>query len=433
MRPAGPRHAILRTMRSPWVRAGFAVLAVLAAPAHADDAWVTPIDRAALQVAAFDEADRPYSVPARPRDIAGGLALSCEHAEGRPCGDGVGSYGELDSRAGYSDWLSGGTRLRARLGAGAYGTDLDVDRAHVDAHVRGFGFEVGRDVFALGPGAHTNVGWSDNAPPLDFARARYATSRGGLFYLVGRLRGPQTYPGTLVTIARGEVRLGPVTLGGMQLLQLEGEGAPHLGPWAFVEEHVTRGDPSASPTDSSNRRVGLDASWRITGFGGARFYYELMFEDWRRQFVDALRYDADHVVGLEFPAVLFEWQKTGFRSMEHTPRITGFTNAGRTVGSPLGPDAQALYVSLREHAITPWAELARLASDTYTYDFHQPIVRTSDGLAEFRIRVGVRGSRALSSHLRLDARALTETIFNIGFVHADRHGVGIELVLVWHP
>lgn len=409
------------------------ILAVLAAPARADDAWITPIDRAAAHVTATDEADRPYSVPARPRDITGELAISCEHTEGRPCGDSVGTYGELDSSAGYSDWLSAGTRLRARLGTEHDGTGIDLDRAHLEARTRGFAFELGRDAFAIGPRARTNVGWGDNAPPLDFARASYANARGGLFYLVGRLRDPQTSAGNLVTIARGELDLGSLTLGGMQLLQLEGEGAPHLGPWAFLEEHFTRGDASAGTHDSSNRRVGIDASWRIAGFGGARFYYELMFEDWRKQFVDALRYDADHVVGLEFATVLVEWQKTGFRSMEHDPRITGFTNAGRAVGSPLGPDAQALYVALRAHSIAPWAEFARLASDTYTYDFHQPIVRTSDGLAEFRMRVGLRGTRALTAHLRGEAGAITETIFNFAFQHTERHSVGFDLVLAWHP
>ena len=58
------------------------------------------------------------------------------------------------------------------------------------------------------------------------------------------------------TITRGELVLGPVRVGAMQLLQLEGDGAPHLGPWAFIEEHFTRGAASASQTDSSNRRVG---------------------------------------------------------------------------------------------------------------------------------------------------------------------------------
>ena len=33
--------------------------------------------------------------------------------------------------------------------------------------------------------------------------------------------------------------------------------------------------------------------------------------------------------------LVIEWQKTGFRSMEHAVCTTGFTNAGRAVGSPL--------------------------------------------------------------------------------------------------
>jgi len=234
-----------------------------------------------------------------------------------------------------------------------------------------------------------------------------------------------------VTIARGELVLGPVTLGGMQLLQLEGDGAPHLGPWAFIEEHVTRGDASASQTDSSNRRVGLDVDWH-TSF--ARFYYELMFEDWRRQFADALRYDADHVVGMERDGFVVEWQKTGFRSMEHTPRVSGFTNAGRVVGSPLGPDAQALYLALRLGRVTPWIELARLASDTYSYGFHQPIDRITEGPAELRYRAGARAATTITAHVRAELVAIFEHVEDFAFVTgARRNSLGADLTIVWHP
>jgi hypothetical protein len=425
-----------RVMRS-WtaVKATILVALALAAPARADDVWLTPIDRAAVHVAAYDEAERPYSTSARPRDLAGEVQLACEHTEGRPCGDGAGTYEELDTRAGYGGWLAAGLRLRAHAGTADYRNGFDVDRAHVDAHWGDFGFEVGRDAFALGPGEHTQVGWGDNAPPLDFARASYATERGGVMYLVGRLRDPQTLHGNLVTIARGELVAGPVSVGAMQLLQLEGDGAPHLGPWDFIVEHVTRGNASAGDGDTSNRRVGLDVSWRIAGFGGARLYYELMFEDWRRQFADALRYDADHVAGGAFASgLVIEWQKTGFRSMEHAVRTTGFTTAGRVVGSPLGPDAQALYVAQRLGAYTPWLEVARLASDTYSYGVGQPITRTSDGLGEFRYRIGLLAMRRVTSHVHAELDARAEHIEDFAFVRGDdRNSIGADLAIVWQP
>lgn len=410
------------------------VALAVAAPARADELWVSLVDRAALHLAAYDEAERPYSTAARPRDIAGDIQLACEHTEGRPCGDGARAYADLDASAGVGDWLAAGVRLRARTGSADYGTGFDVDRAHVEARWQGLAFEAGRDVLVLGPGAHTQVGWGDNAPPLDFARATYATPRGGLMYLVGRLRDPQTLHGNLVTIARGELVAGPVVLGAMQLLQLEGDGAPHLGPWDFIAEHFTRGNPSAGPDDTSNRRVGLDASWRIAGFGGARLYYQVMFEDWRRQFADALRYDADHVIGGELASgLVIEWQKTGFRSMEHAVRTTGFTNAGRVVGSPLGPDAQALYVAQRFGTFQPWLEVARLASDTYSYGAGQPITRTSDGLAEFRYRAGLLASRRIDAHFHVELDARAEHIENFAFVHDRRNGLGADIALVWQP
>jgi hypothetical protein len=417
------------------VKATILVALAVAAPVRADDLWLAPFDRAAFHLAAYDEAERPYSTPARVPDIAGEVALACEHTEGRPCGDGAGAYEELDTRAGYANWLTAGLRIRAHGGTANYGNGVDLDRAHVDARWRDLGLEVGRDAFVLGPGAHTQVGWGDNAPPLDFARATYATERGGLMYLVGRLRDPQTLHGNLVTIARGELATGPVIVGAMQLLQLEGDGAPHLGPWDFAVEHFTRGNASAGPDDTSNRRVGLDVSWRIAGFGGARLYYELMFEDWRRQFADALRYDADHVAGAVFASgLVIEWQKTGFRSMEHAVRTTGFTNAGRAVGSPLGPDAQALYVAQRLGGFEPWLEVARLASDTYSYGAGQPITRTSDGLAEFRYRLGLLATRRIDAHLHVELDARAEHVQDFAFVRGDdRNSIGADLAIVWQP
>ena len=164
--------------------------------------------------------------------------------------------------------------------------------------------------------------------------------------------------------------------------QLPGDGAPGFSVADFVLEHFRRRDASASATDSSNRRIGADVAWHIAGFGGATLSYQIMFEDWRKQFADALRYDADHAVDFDTRWVLVEWQKTGVRSQEYSPRVTGFTNAGRAVGSPLGPDAEAVYAGGRRGLVIPWAEVVRLSNDTYKLITDGPILHETRGIAE---------------------------------------------------
>ena len=410
-------------------------IALMTGPAHADDSWwVHPLDRAMLRLSLVDEDDRPYSTDAHPRDITGVVALSCEHQEGRPCGNGVGLDGEADASAGFGDIVRAATRLRLRTGTDSYSTGFDVDRLRVDGAYGPVSAEVGRDVLVLGPRGRTQLGWGDNAPPLDMARvdARLWNLHGT--YVLGRLRDPQTYPGDLVSIARGEARFGPVDVGAMQMLQLDGDGAPGFGLVDFILEHFRRRDASASATDSSNRRVGADVALRIAGFGGARIYYQIMFEDWRKHFADALRYDADHAVGFETRDVLVEWQKTGVRSQEHTPRLTGFTNAGRVVGSPLGPDAQSVYIGARRGLVMPWGEMVRFSSDTYTFVVDGPILHDTRRVAEWRYRVGAHAVVPVRRGMWVDAQLWGEHVQNASFVDgARRENVGLIAALVWTP
>lgn len=255
-------------------------------------------------------------------------------------------------------------------------------------------------------------------------------------YVLGRLAAPQTYPGDLVSIARGELEVdGWLALGATQLLQLGGDGAPQLGPVDFVLEHVRRRDASASASDSSNRRVGIDVATRIAGFGGARLTYQLMFEDLRTRISAALRHDADHVLGFETRWLTVEWHRTGARSYEHTPRITGFTSGGRITGDPLGPDAEAVYVAGRIPArwgiLTPWIELAALASDTYLFE-DEAIVKTSDRPAELRLRIGAAARLPLARGLELDPDVAVEDIERWTFVPgARRINALARAVLVW--
>jgi hypothetical protein len=405
--------------------------------------WLRPLTRGLVRAIAMRDPGRPYSTTAHVRDVIGLLAESCEHTEGRPCGSGAGLLGEVDAAAGYGDWVSAAARVQAVAGTDAYEADLSIDRLYLNAEVGPIAAEVGRDVIVLGPAARTQLAWGDNAPPLDHVRLSTAkpvalTSAldGSLLWIIGRLRDPQRYPGTLVSITRGQLDLAhAVEVGITQLLQVGGDGAPALGVWDFVLEHVRRGNLSAGEADTSNRRLGLDVAARIAG---GRVYYALMFEDWRDRFHDALRHDADHLIGGEAHDIVVEVQKTGVRSHEHSPRTTGFTNAGRLVGSPLGPDAMSVFASgrlvVRGTTFAPWVELARLSSDRYTFVVDGPIEHSERRVSEVRYRAGLRLRRPLRDDLRVEAEALYEHIDRFRFLKAaQRDNVGASISVIWQP
>lgn len=438
---------------------GVHVDAASATGVHADaprGLWLRPLDRAVLRAHAAHVSARPYSTPARLRDVAGVLDLTCERREGRPCGDGAGLVAELDTAAGYGPWLAGALRLRPQLGTQAYAADVAVDRAYVSAEIGPMAAEVGRDVVAVGPSARTHVAWGAHAPPLDHGRLSTAAPlaiapglRVSAAWIVGRLGEPQTYPDNLVSIARGQLDFGlrgDVELGLTQLLQVGGEGAPAMGVWDFLQEHVRRRDATASATDSSNRRFGMDVSVRLSALGGTRLYYALMFEDIRWRVLDALRYDADHLVGAELAALgtkqrhglVVELLKTGVRSQEHAPRTTGFTHRGRVVGSPLGPDALSAYaggrIALGATTLRPWAEVARLSSDTYQFVHQGPIERVTEGPAERRYRAGAVVRVPVRRGLAVEIEGLAEYVTGFGFEPgAHRANVGASVAAVWVP
>lgn len=427
-----------------------------------DGAWTYPLERVRISATAFDLTSRPFSTPARHRDISGAVDLSCEHHEGRPCGDGAGSFAEVDTVAGYGPWVEGAVRIRAESATGSPATDLRIDRAHVKAKLGPVALAAGRDVIAVGPAARTQLAWGNHAPPLDHLRVstsrpldllgnKGSTLRAGVLYVVGRLRDPQTFSGNLVTIARGQLDINDgFELGMGQLLQLGGDGARPLGAWGFVTEHVRRGDRSASASDSSNRRIMFDASFRIEALSGARFYYQLVFEDWRKRFHDALRFDADHLAGIELAAIgsrrryglVVELQSTGVRSQEHSPRVTGFTHAGRVVGSPLGPDVTSLFARGRielgkregELVVWPWVEVARLSSDTYTFVTKGPISLATHGPTEARYRIGGRVRYPVTARVAVEGEAVYERVTSEAFIPgATQDNTGVTITLLWYP
>ena len=428
-----------------------AALALATLPAQAEDAppegfWAAPIQRVTLRAVAADEHDRPYSLPARARELAGGIALSCEYTEGRPCGDGAGLGSELDSAAGFGGLLTAATRVRLWGGTDQFGHVLELDRAFLKLDYGYLRLQIGRDALSLGPANRAALMVSRNAAPQDGIRAQLRdlapTSwlKINLFYFLDRLRDPQTFHGTLLDCTRAELDFfDHVRLGGSRLLQLGGEGAPDFGGFlGFIGEHFGRGRETATST-AENNRLSFDLSARFTDL---RVYYEIAFEDTRHRFWNMLQYDADHLLGLEVhargSALYVELEHTGWVSQEHGTFRTGMTNAGRTLGSALGPDGTSLWVradfTTGPLVLSPWAEWMRFVSDRYGSDEARGVFVTARGPMEDRQRLGADLQAQLAPRWRLAAGAFAERIGNADLVPGARsHSLGARAALTFTP
>jgi hypothetical protein len=431
------------------------VFAALSRARVQQGAWAAPLDRAILRAFADDEHDRPYSLPARERQLAGFVALSCEYQEGRPCGDGVGGGIELDSAAGFSDLLTAATRLRFAGGSAAFGQGLVIDRAYLKLEHGPLLLQIGRDALALGPSVRAAEMVSGNAVPQDGIRAQLHPValpfapwlRVSVFYFLDRLRGPQTFRGTLLDCTRAQLDFANrVQLGGSRLLQLGGDGAPDFGGlWGFVGEHFGRVAENAT-SNPENNRLSFDLSVRFPELRGARVYYEIAFEDTRKRFFNMLKYDADHLIGVEVRAVrlggwrrLFvELQHTGWVSQEHSLFTTGMTNGGRTLGSALGPDGTSLWVradiEIAGVLVSPWAEWLRFISDRYDSDQERGVFVTAVGPIEHRQRLGADLRVEMTPNWRLLAGLFGERVGNADLVEgATKLNAGLRAALTYTP
>lgn len=265
--------------------------------------WARPTQRVTARLALDTDTARPYSVPARYRNLVGSVDLACEHQEGRPCGDGAHGLLELDSSAGFGPWLSAFSRIQVGANSNDGSASARADRLYANLEWGPAELLVGRNVILIGPGRHTQLLWGDHASPLDQLALKIREFRvpsvpvtiGGA-YILGRLAAPQRFNNTLVTLSRAYVNIADrLCLGLSNLLELGGEGAPQLGFWQFAEEHVHRTGP-AETEGVSNRRVGVDMTLSLPPLRST-FYSEIVFEDSRRQFGSALAYDTDYLLG----------------------------------------------------------------------------------------------------------------------------------------
>jgi Capsule assembly protein Wzi len=402
--------------------------------------WVRPTERVTLRGLALGEHDRPYSLPVKPRSLAGDVGFSCEYQEGPPCGGGLGLIGEIDSSAGLGSVLSATVRARLDLGNNGYAALAALDRAYLKAQIGVLALEAGRDVLALGPSFRGGLLWSSNGAPIDQLRASIRpfalpfvdgdALRVSLLYFIARLRQPQGRDGALIDCARIQLDLfDRVELGASRLLMFGGDGAPNVSFSDLVYLHV-HPMKYVSGQPLGDNRVSFDAAVSVPQLAGARVYLEIAFEDFRHKFLNVLQFDTDYLVGLELRALsmgplrrIFAEVGTTGRVAEESPEWrTGFSSAGRPFGTPLGPEGESVYLRAELEApgvrVAPWGEWLRLKSDTYVSngDGAGGVRVASVGPSENRQRLGVDVALPLSPALSLNVTAYAERVGNADLV-----------------
>jgi hypothetical protein len=178
----------------------------------------------------------------------------------------------------------------------------------------------------------------------------------------------------------------------------------------------------------SNRMGGFEARLRVPSLKGANFYLELMFDDpnWNMQvlFCD----EAAYLFGVYLPIVdaagrlslRAEYQRTGDRFYRHGD--FPFVRKGDIIGDPLGPNAQAGYLTGIydwSHALTSRLQLAveDRGSDVFRItnpvSFTRAVVR--EGPNEWRYRLIGEATYELLAGLRVEGALGYERAINFNF------------------
>ncbi len=218
---------------------------------------------------------------------------------------------------------------------------------------------------------------------------------------------------------------------------LGGEGAPYYGGFpGFIEEHFGRTRETTHGT-AENNRLSFDLTLHFPELRGARFYYEIAFEDTRKAFINSLQYDADHLLGLEFRnlrlgpfrRIFVEVEHTGWVSQEHGTFTTGMTNRERTLGDALGPDGLSIWArgdfQAGKVTLSPWLEFLRFVSDVYGSNETAGVFVVATGPIEHRQRIGADVRAVFSDTLGFSLRVFGERIGNADLVEGStKYGGG---------
>ncbi len=247
-------------------------------------------------------------------------------------------------------------------------------------------------------------------------------------FVVSRFSDQQTFPHTVMVAERVAIR--PtwwLELGFSQAIMLGGDGAPDLSFGEAVMEVLGRRTGDVNNQNNSNRNFLGDFKVTIPQLSNLALYSDIYFEDccgtnWAR--------DVSNLIGVFLPAkagdtpllIRWEWVRTTEITFRNETFTTGFADRGKILGHPIGPDADAIYLSVK-HPIAEnfwltdrfgweWRARNQLDQKGNNIRIHYPGFENS----EERFRFEVDPTLTLEKNTWLKGRLAYEYVNNFSFV-----------------
>lgn len=377
------------------------------------------------------------------RPVAGGSvwAVETRHALG------VGPWLAVVAEPRVSWTAPTGSAAQPQVAGGRW--DVEPQRLYARAVVRNVALQAGLDEWTWGQAGARGMFLSANARPLHAISLSSDTAfrLPWIFARLGRVRASvlvadlgadQNFPHArldawkvnLTPVARLELGVGIESQTGGRGAPRASAGAQAADLFPFLVWLKKGGDNLAS-----NKIANAEARLRVPGWRGFGAYWEMSVDDFDpRRWRSSLWQDTGHLLGLTLDrlrhdgtlALDAEVHHTSLRLYEHYQFTSGVTYRGQILGDPLGPNAYAVYGTLRwrPRADTRLAlELAAEARDASRWGNDAPdpatqidFVKLGSGVIEHRGRALVRVSRAaLGPGLIWTVRAGGDRVVNENF------------------
>ena len=343
---------------------------------------------------------------------------------------------------------------------------VTVLQSHARFGLGNIDFQIGRGHLIWGQGEFGGLLISTHARPLDMLKIdnpypwhlpwlfRYLGPSKFTFF-VANLGPERILPYAFLYGAKISFRpIKPLEIGFSQTVTIGGNGAPSVSFFEPVTElfPIHKFGRNIQFRDIANHVFGLfDMRLTLPGLRGSAIYWESSFDDSPAralEFSDNLINQMSMQTGFYIPrltatgtmALRLEYQHTAPWAYRHSTWLSGYTLNQRSIGSPLGPAADGLYLTWSWWPVMDKTGTIRLAYEVFRRDFYtakpgdtERIIKSVDLIDERRLRLYIKTTLREASQWSLVIQTGVEYINHFNFnLNDNRYNGLLGLQAVFH-